>query len=252
MGKFDLDSLALDARNDGRAFRTLLNASESLIAREVNKFAVGVNAIHRADYTSQAISSLYDSVSKYDPEKGSFSFFASRCINQAILDYIRNNQGLMNIGSTKLNEIKKLNKARAIIKEKDLEENEENLMKYSGIDSRKTLETVKWAEKVNGTLSLDASVQEDGESSFLDFVNDDYSFEDDVYRKEEVFALYRAISTLNKEEKFIIINSSGLYGKKIITNKAMAKILNVSENTIVNRKNAIKAKLKILLESWAS
>ena len=251
MGKYDLDSMALDARKDGKAFRALLEASAYIIEREVKRFATGYNSCHYDEYQAEAITSLYNNLYRYEPEKGAFSSFISRCIDQAILDYIREKQNIMSIGSTKLNEIKNLNKARRTIKEEGLEDSDENLMKYSGINSRKTLETVKWAERVNGTLSLDDMINDKEDSSFLDFAGED-SFEDDVYRDEEISALYRAISTLSREERNIIIYSFGLLGKEKMSNKKMARILKVSENTIVNRKNAIKAKIRIMMESWAA
>ena len=77
------------------------------------------------------------------------------------------------------------------LKEEGLEDSDENLMKYSGINSRKTLETVKWAERVNGTLSLDDMINDKEDSSFLDFAGED-SFEDDVYQEEKISALYKA------------------------------------------------------------
>ena len=89
------------------------------------------------------------------------------------------------------------------------------------------------------------------DSSFLDFAGED-SFEDSVYQEEKISALYKAISNLNREERNIIVYSYGLLGKEKMSNKEMAKILKVSENTIVNRKNAIKAKIKIMMESWAA
>ena len=251
MGKFDLNSLALEARKDGKAFRALLEALEYIIEREVKRFATGYNSCHYDEYQSEAISSLYNNLYKYDPEKGAFTSYISRCIDQAILDYIREKQDVMSIGSTKLNEIKSLNKARARIKEEGLDDTVDNLMRYSGINSKKTLETVKWAERVNGTLSLDNMLSDKDDSSFLDFAGED-SFEDNVYKEEEIRALYRAISNLSREERNIIVYSYGLFGNEQMSNKEMAKILKVSENTIVNRKNAIKAKIKIMMESWAA
>ncbi|MGN0839750.1 MAG: sigma-70 family RNA polymerase sigma factor [Candidatus Ornithospirochaeta sp.] len=251
MGKFDLNSLALEARKDGKAFRALLEASEYIIEREVKRFATGYNSCHYDEYQSEAISSLYNNLFKFNPEKGAFSSYITRCIDQAILDYIREKQDVMSIGSTKLNEIKSLNKARARIKEEGLDDTDDNLMRYSGINSKKTLETVKWAERVNGTLSLDNMLNDKDDSSFLDFEGED-SFEDNVYKEEEIRALYRAISNLSREERNIIVFSYGLFGNEQMSNKEMAKILKVSENTIVNRKNAIKAKIRIMIESWAA
>ena len=251
MGKYDLDSLALDARKDNKAFRALLEASEYIIKREVSRFATGNNSCHYDEYQSEAITSLYNKLYEFDQEKGAFSSFISRCIDQAIIDYIREKQNVMSIGSTKLNEIKSLNKAREIIKKEGLDDTDDNLMRYSGINSKKTLATVKWAERVNGTLSLDNMLNDKDDSSFLDFAGED-SFEDDVYQEEKISALYRAISTLSREERNIIVYSFGLLGKEKMSNKNMAKILKVSENTIVNRKNAIKAKIRIMMESWAA
>ena len=204
MGKYDLDSMALDARKDGKAFRALLEASAYIIEREVKRFATGYNSCHYDEYQAEAITSLYNNLYRYEPEKGAFSSFISRCIDQAILDYIREKQNIMSFGSTKLNEIKNLNKARRTIKEEGLE--------FAGEDS----------------------------------------FEDDVYQEEKIRALYKAISTLSREERNIIVYSFGLLGKEKMSNKKMAKILKVSENTIVNRKNAIKAKIRIMMESWAA
>ena len=251
MEKRDLNSLAMEARRNGRAFRTLLESSETLIDKAVSRYAKGINAGHRDEYFSEAIQALYKAVEDYEEGKGSFSSYAYSCMGHAILDYMRNNQSLMNIGTTKLNEIRKLNEARAAIKEDGLEENEETLMAYSGIASRKTLETVKWAERVNGTLSLDNSAKDNG-STFLDLFEDDWSFEDDFYRDEEIRSLYRAVSNLSREEKIIVAKAYGLYGTDMLTNKEMASLLHVSENTIVNKKKAIRAKLKVMMESWAA
>ena len=103
MGKYDLDSLALEARKNNKTFRALLEASEYIIKREVSRFATGSNSCHYDEYQSEAITSLYNNLYKFDQEKGAFSSFISRCIDQAIIDYIREKQNVMSIGSTKLN-----------------------------------------------------------------------------------------------------------------------------------------------------
>lgn len=247
-----LDLLALAARNNCNAFRSLLEASRTIIEREVLRYSRGINEYHKDEYYSEAITALYESLSRFDPDKGSFSSYASRFIDQAILDYMRNKQGVINIGSTKINEIRKLNAARSTIKENGLEESEENLMKYSGISSRKTLATVKWAEKVNGTLFLDESMNDDNGATMLNLFSDGSSFEDDVNNQEEIRALYRSISTLPDNDRYLIAMSYGLYGRNAMSNKELASILHVSENTIVNRKKAIRAKLRILMEEWAA
>ena len=97
MGKYDLDSLALEARKDGKAFRALLEASEYIIEREVKRFATGYNSCHYDEYQSEAISSLYNNLFKFKPEKGAFSSYISRCIDQAILDYIREKQDVIRL-----------------------------------------------------------------------------------------------------------------------------------------------------------
>ena len=252
MGNYDLDSLAVAAKNDSKVFRRLLEASRCNIEREVKKYARGINNNFADEYMSEAISALYKSVLTFNPDKGNFSAYSSCCMKQAILDFMREKQSTLSIGTTKISEINKLNKARKIISENSLEETIENLMKYSGITSKKTLETVLLAERSNSIISLDSNIDNNSDTTILDIKGDDFSIEEEVLKNEQLKALYISISNLSNNEQYIIIYAYGLFGKNKKSNKEMAIRLNVSENTIINRKNSIKDKLRIMMEPWAA
>ena len=161
---------------------------------------------------------------------------------------MREKQSTISIGTTKISEIKKLNNARKIIRENGLEETKDNLMKYSGINSKRTLETVLLAERSNGTISIDSNIDKDSDTTILDFKSDDFSIEEEVLKNEQIRSLYISISNLSNDEQYLIIYSYGLLGKDKKSNKEMALYLKVSENTIINRKNAIKDKLRVMME----
>ena len=55
MGKYDLDSLALEARKDSKAFRALLEASEYIIETEVSRYATGYNSCHYERINSKSV-----------------------------------------------------------------------------------------------------------------------------------------------------------------------------------------------------
>lgn len=248
MGNYDLDSLAVAAKNDSKVFRKLLEASRCNIEREVKKYARGINNNFADEYMSEAISALYKSVLNFNSDKGNFSAYSSSCMKQAILDFMREKQSTISIGTTKISEINKLNYARKIIRENGLDETKDNLMKYSGINSKKTLETVLLAERSNGTISIDSNIDKDSDTTILDFKSDDFSIEEEVLKNEQIRSLYISISNLSNDEQYLIIYSYGLLGKDKKSNKEMALYLKVSENTIVNRKNAIKDKLRVMME----
>ena len=104
------------------------------------------------------------------------------------------------------------------------------------------------AERSNGTISIDSNIDKDSDTTILDFKSDDFSIEEEVLKNEQIRSLYISISNLSNDEQYLIIYSYGLLGKDKKSNKEMALYLKVSENTIVNRKNAIKDKLRVMME----
>ncbi len=253
MDRYELDRLATMTKRDKSFFPLLMKNSRSIVEHTVSRYAQDANMSYKDDYTSEAYLALFRCLDTYDESCGAFASYASYAVRQGILDYMRNSQSMISVGSTKLNEIKKVEEAISRIRESGLELNNDNLRKFSGISSEKTLRTVLWARTVKDCLSLNAPVGDDREQELIDSVPMDcYSVEDEVFESEELRVLEESIFSLSKDDRFLIISSYGLYGHDVLTNREIASRLSISENTVVNRKKSIQAQLHEKMESWAS
>ena len=66
MNRFELDELAMTAKNDNSKFRLLLENSGSIIGFVVSGFTKGGNEQYKDEYYSEAIYALYRCLEKYD------------------------------------------------------------------------------------------------------------------------------------------------------------------------------------------
>ena len=253
MDRYELDRLATMTKRDKSFFPLLMKNSRSIVEHTVSSHAQDANMSYKDDYTSEAYFALFRCLDTYDESCGAFASYASYAVRQGILDYMRNSQSMISVGSTKLNEIKKVENAISRIRESGLELNDDNLRKYSGISSEKTLRTVLWARTVKNCLSLNAPAGDDEKRELMDILPMDcYSVEDEVFESEELRMLEESIFSLSRDDRFLIISSYGLYGHDVLTNREIASRLGISENTVVNRKKSIQAQLHEKMESWAS
>ena len=253
MDRYELDRLATMTKRDKSFFPLLMKNSRSIVEHTVSRYAQDANMSYKDDYTSEAYFALFRCLDTYDESCGAFASYASYAVRQGILDYMRNSQSMISVGSTKLNEIKKVENAISRIRESGLELNDDNLRKYSGISSEKTLRTVLWARTVKNCLSLNAPAGDDEKRELMDILPMDcYSVEDEVFESEELRMLEESIFSLSRDDRFLIISSYGLYGHDVLTNREIASRLGISENTVVNRKKSIQARLRERMESWAS
>ena len=253
MDRYELDRLATMTKRDKSFFPLLMKNSRSIVEHTVSRYAQDANMSYKDDYTSEAYLALFRCLDTYDESCGAFASYASYAVRQGILDYMRNSQSMISVGSTKLNEIKKVENAISRIRESGLELNDDNLRKYSGISSEKTLRTVLWARTVKNCLSLNAPAGDDEKRELMDILPMDcYSVEDEVFESEELRMLEESIFSLSRDDRFLIISSYGLYGHDVLTNREIASRLGISENTVVNRKKSIQAQLHEKMESWAS
>ena len=253
MDRYELDRLATMTKKDKSFFPLLMENSKSIVELTVSRYAQDANMSYKDDYTSEAYLALFRCLDTYDESCGAFASYASYAVRQGILDYMRNSQSMISVGSTKLNEIKKVENAISRIRESGLELNDDNLRKYSGISSEKTLRTVLWARTVKNCLSLNAPAGDDEKRELMDILPMDcYSVEDEVFESEELRMLEESIFSLSRDDRFLIISSYGLYGHDVLTNREIASRLGISENTVVNRKKSIQAQLHEKMESWAS
>lgn len=253
MDRYELDRLATMTKRDKSFFPLLMKNSRSIVEHTVSRYAQDANMSYKDDYTSEAYLALFRCLDTYDESCGAFASYASYAVRQGILDYMRSSQNMINVGITKLNEIKKVENAISRIRESGLELNNDNLRKFSGISSEKTLRTVLWARTVKNCLSLNAPAGDDEKRELMDILPMDcYSVEDEVFESEELRMLEESIFSLSKDERFLIISSYGLYGHDVLTNREIASRLGISENTVVNRKKSIQAQLHEKMGSWAS
>ena len=252
MDRFELDKLAMMAKKDKSYFPLLLKNSNAIIDRVVSKYTTGDNKAYKDDYISEAYIALFFCLDKYDADSGAFASYASYAIRQRILDFIRNKQSLIKLGTTKLDEIKKLDGAIKTITEQGVDMSRENIKKYSGISSEKTLSTVIWAKKVKDCVSLDAPYFDDQEISLIDLIPMEADTEEEVMGSEVLSLLKESILSLPEEERFLITRAYGLFGNEELSSKEIAKKLNVSENSINYRKKVIQNKLRSLMAAWAS
>lgn len=252
MDRFELDELAMKAKKKKSNFPSLLKNSKAIIDRVVSMYSEGNNRPYKDDYISEAYIALFNCLDKYDSDLGAFASYASYAIRQRIMDFKRNKQSMIKLGTTKLDEIKKLESAIMTIEEQGVDMSRENIKKYSGISSEKTLSTVIWAKKVKDCVSLDAPYFDDQEISLIDLIPMEADTEEEVMGREALSLLKESILSLPEDDRFLIIGAYGLFGNEELSSKEIAKKLNIPENSINYRKKVIQNKLRSLMAAWAS
>ena len=253
MEEMDINQLAVIAKNgDMRAFEELMNRMEGAINTIVKNYAVGKGAAYRDDYRQECYCGLWECLEKYDEGKGAFVSYAIYAMRAKVLDYIRNRQNLVTIGTNMLSNVKKVRAAVEAIREEGLEESVENISLFSGIESYKTVETALWAMKVENSESLDREVKEEEGATFVDFIEGDEEMEEAFLEREEERALLCAIASLPEKDRYIALHSFGIFGAEEMSNIEIAQRLGCTPNTVVNRKKAITARIREALMEWAS
>ena len=253
MEEMDINQLAVIAKNgDMRAFEELINRMEGAVNAIVGNYAVGKCAAYREDYRQECYCGLWECLEKYDEGKGAFVSYAIFAMRAKVLDYIRNRQNLVTIGTNMLSNVKKVRAAVEAIREEGLEESVENISLFSGIESYKTVETALWAMKVENSESLDREVKEEEGATFVDFIEGDEEMEEAFLEREEERALLCAIASLPEKDRYIALHSFGIFGAEEMSNIEIAQRLGCTPNTVANRKKAITARIREALMEWAS
>ena len=100
--------------------------------------------------------------------------------------------------------------------------------------------------------SLDKSVKDGEETTFADFLSSSENLEEAFLEREEERALLCVVASLPKRDRYIALHSYGIFGAKEMSNNEIANRLGCTPNTVVNRKNAITARIREALMEWAS
>ena len=253
MEEMDINELAVLAKNgDEKAFNALLHRMDGAINKIVNKYSVGKGAAYSEEYRQEACCGLYNCLEKYDEEKGAFVSYASYAMRAQVVDFIKNRQNTVSIGTNMLSNVQRVRSAIEAIRENGLEESVENISRISGIGSHKTVETAMWAMIVENTESLDREVKEGEGTTFSYFLEGDEELEEALLEREEERALFCVIASLPKRDRYIALHSYGIFGAKEMSNNEIANRLGCTPNTVVNRKKAITARIREALMEWAS
>ena len=253
MEEMEINQLAILAKNGNKkAFDVLLKRMEGAVNTIVGKYAVGKGAAYREDYRQEAYCGIWNCLKSYDEGKGAFVNYALYDMRSHVLDYIRNRQNLVTIGTNMLSNVKKVRAALETIRENGLDESIENISLLSGIESNKTVETALWAMVVENSESLDREVKEGEETTFSYFLKGDEELEEALLEREEERALFCVIASLPKRDRYIALHSYGIFGAEEMSNNEIANRLGCTPNTVVNRKNAITARIREALMEWAS
>lgn len=128
----------------------------------------------------------------------------------------------------------------------------DNICHYSGISSKETVGTALWAMRIADCDSLDKSVKDGEETTFADFLSSSENLEEAFLEREEERALLCVVTSLPKRDRFIALHSFGIFNSTKMSNLEIAERLGCTPNTVVNRKNAVTARIWEAMMEWAS
>ena len=149
MDEFTIDQLAVMAKaGNGRAYNALVVRMEGAINSVVSKYSVGNGKAYEKEYRSEAFYSLCKALNSYDEEKGAFVSYAMYAMKSDILNFIRNKQNQITVGTNMLYNVQKVKTAIEAIREEGLDETIDNICHYSGISSKETVGTALWAMRI--------------------------------------------------------------------------------------------------------
>lgn len=95
------------------------------------------------------------------------------------------------------------------------------------------------------TLSLD---YENENNKLSNMISDNTNIEEDMLKKEQYELLYMCLESLNDTEKYIIIHYYGLYDNDKMSQKNIAKDLNMKPTSVTKIHLRVLKKLKKLME----
>lgn len=82
-------------------------------------------------------------------------------------------------------------------------------------------------------ISIYTPINNDGNECYLiDLIPSDENIEETIIKKEQLEWLYKELSKIEERDKFIICSNYGLLGYKKLTQREIAKKLNISQRTV--------------------
>ena len=228
------DSGNIDARNE-------LLERYLYIAKIVAKKFTG-RGIEYEDLLQTASLALVHAIERYDPERGiKFNSFATPSLIGEVKNYFRDTARIIRMPRADGALIKKLADETAAYQSTHGESPSASyLAEKLGVKEEKVLELLDM-KRAGNVLSLDASVDEDGESDIMGILGED---DTGFYHIENQDFFKYCMSLLNDDEKKIII---GRFIQKK-TQSEVAEMLGVSQMQVSRLEKKILSKLKTKLE----
>ena len=94
-------------------------------------------------------------------------------------------------------------------------------------------------------LSLDYDTEN---TKLSNLISDNTNIEDEILKKEQCELLYECLNKLTKIEKYIIVHYYGLYNSDKMSQKDIAKDLNMKPTSVTKIHLRVLKKLKKLIE----
>lgn len=234
------------SKGDNNAREMIINHNLRLVFSIAQKY--NGRGLPFEDLLQEGIIGLMKSVDKYNPEKGAFSTYATWWIMQLIKRAISDTGKAIRLPA---HLYEKVVKAVALKKKLDGEFPNDPELVIKKISEELNISPVKVKEylelyAVSNPKSLDASVNEDGDTTFGDFVADDENVEKEIFDKKIKEDLQNALNNLDltERERTIIILRWGLLDNKPLTLEQIGKKYNLTRERIrqIERKAIRKMK----------
>ncbi len=222
------------SKGDSAAREMIINHNLRLVFSIAQKY--NGRGLPFEDLLQEGIIGLMKSVDKYNPEKGAFSTYATWWIMQLIRRAISNTGKAIRLPN---HLYEKVVKAVALKEKLDGEFPHDPELVIKKISEELNISPVKVKEylklyAVNNFKSLDASVNEDGDTTFGDFVAANENVEEEIFDKKIKEDLQNALNNLDltERERNIIILRWGLLNNKPLTLDQIGKRYNLTRERI--------------------
>ena len=234
------------SKGDNNAREMIINHNLRLVFSIAQKY--NGRGLPFEDLLQEGIMGLMKAVDKYNPEKGAFSTYATWWIMQSIRRAISATGKAIRLPAYLY---EKVVKAVALKEKLDGEFPNDPELVIKKISEELNISPVKVKEylelyAVNNPKSLDESVNEDGDTTFGDFVADDENVEKEIFDKKIKEDLQNALNNLDltERERTIIILRWGLLDNKPLTLEQIGKRYNLTRERIrqIERKAIRKMK----------